>query len=80
VTLSFFERFGVTPFTIKHFPHWVSTTTDAEDLETLARLVAEDKLHPEIGRVADWAETASVLDDIANRRVRGNTVLTITGQ
>jgi NADPH:quinone reductase-like Zn-dependent oxidoreductase len=77
VTLDFFGLLGVTPVTIKHFPHWVSTTTDGEDLETLVHLVASDELHPEIGRTADWAETASVLDDLARRRIRGNAVLTV---
>jgi NADPH:quinone reductase-like Zn-dependent oxidoreductase len=77
VTLDFFGLLGVTPVTIKHFPHWVSTTTDGEDLETLVHLVASAELHPEIGRTADWAETASVLDDLARRRIRGNAVLTV---
>jgi NADPH:quinone reductase-like Zn-dependent oxidoreductase len=77
VTLSFFNLFGVTPVTIKHFPHWVSTTSDGEDLQTLVQLVAADGLHPEIGRTADWADTASVLDDLASRRIRGNAVLTL---
>jgi NADPH2:quinone reductase len=79
VTLSFFDLLGSSPITIKHFPHWVSTTTDGEDLDALVRLVATDRLHPEIGRTADWAETASVLDDLAHRRIRGNAVLTVTG-
>jgi len=78
VTLDFFQLFAVTPVTIKHFPHWVSTTTDAEDLGTLVDLVAAGKLHPEVGRTADWADTASILADVVERRVRGNAVLTIT--
>ncbi|MDX6206672.1 MAG: NADPH:quinone reductase [Frankiales bacterium] len=77
VTLSFFDLFGITPVTIKHFPHWVSTTSDGEDLATLVHLVATNKLHPEVGRTADWAETATVLDDLTRRRIRGNAVLTI---
>lgn len=80
VTLDFFELFSVTPLAIKHFPHWVSTTSDGEDLEALVRLVGEDRLHPEIGRVADWAETASVLDDLSRRRIRGNAVLTVAAR
>jgi NADPH2:quinone reductase len=78
VTLDFFELFAVTPITIQHFPHWVSTTTDAEDLRTLVDLVATGKLHPEVGRTGDWADTASILTDVVERRVRGNAVLTIT--
>jgi NADPH:quinone reductase-like Zn-dependent oxidoreductase len=78
VSLSFFDLFGVTPVTIKHFPHWVSRTSDSEDLCTLVELVATGQLHPQIGRVADWAETATVLDDLHQRRILGNAVLTIT--
>lgn len=78
VTLSFFDLFGVTPVTIKHFPHWVSTSTDGEDLQALVQLVAAGGLHPEIGRTADWADTVSILDDLLCRRIRGNAVLTLT--
>ncbi|MFL6110377.1 MAG: zinc-binding dehydrogenase [Catenulispora sp.] len=77
ITLDFFSLFAVTPFTLKHFPHWVSETSDAEDLATLIALIHEGRLHPEIGTTADWADTASVLDDVYARRVRGNAVLTI---
>jgi NADPH:quinone reductase-like Zn-dependent oxidoreductase len=78
LTLSFFDLLGISPVTIKHFPHWVSTTSDGDDLATLVDLVATDRLHPEIGRIADWAETATVLDDLTSRRIRGNAVLTVT--
>ncbi|WP_433727952.1 zinc-binding dehydrogenase [Nocardia sp. CA-129566] len=77
IRLSFFEYLTVSPFTLKHFPHWVADTTDAEDLRVLVDLTAQGGLHPEIGRVADWAETASVLTDLNNRRIRGNAILTI---
>lgn len=77
IRLSFFEYLTVSPFTLKHFPHWVADTTDAEDLRVLVDLTARGRLHPEIGRVADWAETASVLADLNNRRIRGNAILTI---
>jgi NADPH:quinone reductase len=78
VTLDFFGLFATTPLTIKHFPHWVSSTSDAEDLASLVRLVEAGMLHPEVGRTSDWAETASVLTDVVERRVRGSAVLTIT--
>ncbi|NUS05851.1 MAG: zinc-binding dehydrogenase, partial [Nonomuraea sp.] len=77
ITIDFFAAMAQTPFTLKHFPHWISERTDAEDLATLVRLVAEDRLHPEIGLVTDWADTARVLDDVYGRRVRGNAVLTL---
>ncbi|WP_433713459.1 zinc-binding dehydrogenase [Nocardia sp. CA-084685] len=77
IRLSFFEYLTVTPFTLRHFPHWVADTTDAEDLRMLVELTATGRLHPELGRVADWAETASVLTDLNNRRIRGNAILAI---
>ncbi|WP_433757315.1 zinc-binding dehydrogenase [Nocardia sp. CA-135398] len=77
IRLSFFEYLTVTPFTLRHFPHWVADTTDAEDLRVLVDLTSTGRLHPELGRVADWAETASVLTDLNNRRIRGNAILTI---
>lgn len=51
---------------------------DAADLAALVRLVATDRLHPEIGSVAPWDRTAQALDDIRARRLRGNAVLTLT--
>ncbi|WP_328406013.1 zinc-binding dehydrogenase [Nocardia sp. NBC_00403] len=77
ITLDFFRLFSATPFTLEHFPHWVSTTTDGEDLRALVDSVAADTLHPEIGRIEDWAETRTVLTDLNNRLIRGNAVLTI---
>jgi NADPH:quinone reductase-like Zn-dependent oxidoreductase len=77
IQLDFFALLAQTPFTLKHFPHWVAETTDAEDLRTLVDLTATDRLHPEVGRVADWTETASVLTDLNHRRICGNAILTI---
>jgi NADPH:quinone reductase len=75
--LDFFALFAVTPFTLRHFPNWVSDTPDAQDLATLVRLTAAGRLHAEIGRAADWTETPIVLDELYRRRIRGNAVLTI---
>jgi NADPH2:quinone reductase len=41
------------------------------------RLMATGRLHPEVGRIADWSETAVVLDELRDRRIRGNAVLTV---
>lgn len=75
--LDFFSLLPVSPVTIKHFPHWFSGTSDGQDLGTLATLVSNGRLHPEIGRTADWAKTPEVLADLDQRRVRGNAVLTV---
>ena len=67
------------PFaTIVPFIYWRSGASDADDLATLVRLVAGGHLHPEVGRTADWRETPAVLVDLAERRIRGNAVLTIS--
>jgi len=44
----------------------------------LVRLVAVGRQHPEIGRIADWADTAATLADLCERRIRGNAVLTVS--
>lgn len=75
--LDFFEFFGQTGATIRHFDHDDSNIPVSRDLATLVRLVARDRLHPEIGVVADWTQTASVLQDLRERRIRGNAVLRI---
>jgi NADPH:quinone reductase len=75
--LDFFDFFAQTGATIRHFDHDDSVVPDSRDLATLVRLVASDRLHPEIGIVADWRQTALVLADLRERRVRGNAVLRI---
>jgi NADPH:quinone reductase-like Zn-dependent oxidoreductase/ketosteroid isomerase-like protein len=77
VTLDFFDFFTAAEAArIRHF-HYVHGRDD-EDLATLVRLVPAGRLHPELGRVEDWSRTDAVLDDLRNRRIRGNAVLTLT--
>ncbi|MFD9405724.1 zinc-binding dehydrogenase [Streptomyces sp. NPDC059989] len=79
VTLDFFDFFkGPESATLRHFHYADSDTPYGEDLATLVRLVASGRLHPEIGRVADWAETDATLTDLRERRIRGNAVLTLS--
>ncbi|MET9318291.1 zinc-binding dehydrogenase [Kribbella sp. NPDC003505] len=78
VTLSFFDLFRNTPLTIKHFAHWISDVPDSEDLTTLVRLVSTGQITAEIGRTADWGDTANTLEDLYHRTIRGNAVLTLT--
>ncbi|MEV1007522.1 zinc-binding dehydrogenase [Streptomyces sp. NPDC049881] len=76
VTLDFFDLLGGPEgATIRHF-HYAGAPY-APDLAALVRLVDNGRLHPEIGRVADWAETAATLVDLGERRIRGKAVLTI---
>ncbi|TDU87368.1 NADPH:quinone reductase-like Zn-dependent oxidoreductase [Kribbella voronezhensis] len=75
--IDFFDFFaGPEAASIKHF-HYASEPADGPDLATLVRLVATGRLHPELRRIADWSETDLVLDELRDRRIRGNAVLTI---
>jgi NADPH2:quinone reductase len=77
VTLSFFDLLYHQPSaTIRHFSY-ADPPPYGADLAILVRLVANGRLHPEIGRVADWADTAGTLTDLRDRRIRGNAVLTV---
>ncbi|WP_406346063.1 zinc-binding dehydrogenase [Streptomyces sp. NBC_00648] len=77
VTLDFFELFkGPERVTIQHF-HYAGAPYGS-DLAALVRLVERGLLHPEIGRIADWTETADTLVDLRERRIRGKAVL-LTG-
>ncbi|MEU1672159.1 zinc-binding dehydrogenase [Streptomyces roseifaciens] len=78
VTLDFFELLsGPERVTIRHF-HYAGAPYGS-DLAALVRLVEQGRLHPEIGRTADWAETAGTLVDLRERRIRGKAVL-LTGE
>ncbi|MFD9355712.1 zinc-binding dehydrogenase [Streptomyces sp. NPDC060031] len=75
VTLNFFDFFaGPEGASIRHF-HYAGAPYGA-DLATLVRLVGRGRLHPEIGRVGDWGQTAQILVDLRERRIRGKAVLT----
>lgn len=77
VSLDFFELLkGPDGVTIQHF-HYAGGPYGS-DLASLVRLVEGGRLHPEIGRIAGWAETANTLVDLRERRIRGKAVL-LTG-
>jgi NADPH:quinone reductase-like Zn-dependent oxidoreductase len=77
-TLSFFSMVSTATYaSIVPFTYWRTGASDADDLATLLRLVAQGHLHPEIGLSADWRETPDVLVALAERRIRGNAVLTV---
>ena len=52
--LDFFDWEGATSGTIRRFHYLESDVSVAADLETLVRLVATERLHPEIGAVESW--------------------------
>ncbi len=77
-TLSFFDLLsGPASVTIRSFAYFDFDTPYGEDLAILVRLAAAERLHPEIGQVASWRDTAAVLTDLYERRVRGKAILTI---
>ncbi|MFV8127010.1 zinc-binding dehydrogenase [Streptomyces syringium] len=77
VTLDFFELLGGPErVTLQHF-HYAGAPY-GPDLAALVRLVERGRLHPEIGRIAGWADTADTLIDLRERRIRGKAVL-LTG-
>ena len=63
---------------MRKFLYSDSDVDTAHDLATLVRLVAAGRLHPEIGRTADWTGTPEVLTELVNRRIRGNVVLEVS--
>ena len=76
-SLDFFEVVSAAPYaSIVPFSYWRTGASDADDLATLVRLVAAGHVHPEIGLQADWRATPDALVALAERRVRGNAVLT----
>ena len=78
-TLDFFSFFDHhQSATIRHFDYTDSDVSDADDLATLVRLTASGRLHPEIGSVSSWAETAARLADLRDGRIRGKSVLQLT--
>jgi NADPH2:quinone reductase len=75
--LDFFDWDGAQSVTIRKFNYMESTHSEASDLDTLVRLVAAGRLHPEIGLLDDWDRAGEAIEELIARRVRGNAVLTI---
>jgi NADPH2:quinone reductase len=77
VELDFFAYFEQTGATIRHFHYEDSTIPVSQDLETLVRLLQTGRLHPELGLVANWTQTATALQQLRDRKLRGNAVLCV---
>jgi NADPH:quinone reductase-like Zn-dependent oxidoreductase len=78
-TIDFFDWTGGANATMRKFLYSESNVSDGADLATLVRLVDSGRLHPEIGRTTDWTNTAMVITDLLDRRIRGNALLEVTG-
>ncbi len=79
-TLDFFDWRGATSGTLRRFHYAEDPAPVANDLATLIALVARGHLHPEIDTIADWSHTNAAIEALLDRRVRGNTVLTVDEQ
>jgi NADPH:quinone reductase-like Zn-dependent oxidoreductase len=77
VTLDFFDWSGAESGTLRKFSYADSDSGEDTDLATLVRLVRAGRLHPEIGEVRSWTDTAAAVADLLARKVRGNIVLTV---
>jgi len=77
VELDFFAYFEQTGATIRHFHYEDSAISVSRDLATLVRLVETGRLRSELGLVANWTQTATALQQLRERQLRGNAVLCI---
>src|SRR6266536_1401830 len=50
--------------------------TFGEDLATLARMIADGRLNPQLGVVRDWSRTVEAVDALRSRQATGKVVLT----
>ena len=55
----------------------VPEETKGEDLDILARLVADNRLRPQIGWTGDWTQTADAFAAMAQRSFPGKAVLIV---
>jgi len=76
-TLDFFNWKGGMSATLRKFYYLDDPTPIGVDLETLVRLVSQQRLHIEVGFTADWRETPAAIEALLGRRVRGNVVLRV---
>lgn len=77
VELDFFAYFEQSGATIRHLHYEDSAESVSRDLKILVRLVETGRLHPELGLVANWTQTATALQQLRDRRLRGNAVLCV---
>ncbi|CDW92623.1 MULTISPECIES: zinc-binding dehydrogenase [unclassified Thiomonas] len=76
-TLDFFNWKGGMSATLRKFYYLDDPSPVGVDLESLVRLVAQQRLHIEVGLTVDWRETPVAIETLLGRRVRGNVVLRV---
>ncbi|HET9102550.1 MAG TPA: zinc-binding dehydrogenase [Solirubrobacteraceae bacterium] len=77
VTLDFFSLFAQAGASVTHFHYEDSDETIATDLAVLVGLLDRGRLHPEIGFIGDWGQTARAIDTLRARELRGKAVLRV---
>jgi NADPH:quinone reductase len=77
ITVSFGTAMASHGVRIEVFSYHYTPAARDDDLATLVRLVADGRLHVEIGREASWQQTSQVLADLKDRKIRGKAVLTL---
>ncbi len=76
VELEFFAVMGpASGIRIVPFSYHATAVGRPDDLATLVRMVAQGRLHVEIGRESGWQHTAGVLAELQARQIRGKAVL-----
>ena len=58
------------------FVYRTGEETFGEDLATLAELVADGRLEPQLGMVRDWSDTTAAVEALRSRQATGKVVLT----
>jgi NADPH:quinone reductase len=73
-----FMRTGNVNLSTLALPVELESRAGAEGLASLARMVAEKRLHPLIGVEAPWTEIAEIVQQFQDRRIIGKAVLHIS--
>lgn len=77
ITVPFADAMAAHGVRIEVFSHHYTPAARDDDVATLVRLVADGRLHIEIGRTESWTQTSQVLADLRDRKIRGKAVLLV---
>lgn len=77
ITVPFSDAMASHGVRIEVFSHHYTPAARDDDVATLVRLVADGRLHVEIGREESWTQTSQVLADLRDRKIRGKAVLLV---
>lgn len=72
-----FRDFSQRPARLSVFFVYHSGQPFGPDLQLLADLVADGRLHPQVGLEVRWSQAAAAFEALADRRINGKAVLTV---